>query len=424
MTLLLLFGVSAAQAQEGTDGSIYSRYGLGQLRGFTSAQAHAMGGGGLAMLSYNYVNTTNPASLSDQMLVRAALGLTYQALEATDATNNTSRLASGTLQAVQFSFPILERRLGFGFAFKPYTRRNYRVAVHDELTDPSLGDPVPYTLSYQGSGGLQQVDVGLGYRFNSYLSVGATGSFLFGLLEDTRITEFESSAYDDATVTESTKLNGFTGTVGAMLTIPRLLSGNDVLAIGAAVMLPVGLDGDRVRTVGETLDRDTLGTPTPGTADLPLSARLGAAYSPNGRWTFIADGRYEPWSSFESTYTFAGYDPSGADLLNDRIRLSAGAEVVPAGDDLLAPFLQRVAYRVGFYYDQAYINPEPSTDLNTLAGTVGLGLPTLIPGTRIDLTFEVGTRGATDSALVRDFFYSLSANVNIGERWFSKRKLR
>ncbi len=425
LTLAVLMAApTAVHAQEGTDGSIYSRYGLGQLGSFTSAQAHAMGGGGLALLSYNYANTANPASLSDQVLTRASLGLTYQTLEATDVSDNLSRLASGSLQAVQFSFPLRQRRLGVGVAFKPYSRRNYRVAVDSELTDPDRDEPVPYAISYQGNGGLQQVDVGLGYRLNRHLSFGATGSFLFGLIEDARVTTFEDPAYDDAIVTESTRLSGFTGTLGAMLTVPRLLSSTDLLAVGASVMLPVSLDGDRVRTFGESLDRDTLGTVLSGSATLPMSARLGLAYTPNSRWTLIADGLYEPWSSFESSYTFSGYDPAGTSRFTDRLRFSGGAEVVPAGDDLLAPYLRRVAYRIGFYYDQAYIQPTSSTELHTVAGTLGLGLPTLIPGTRIDLTIEVGTRGTTERALVRELFYSLSANVNIGERWFNKRKLR
>jgi len=59
-----------------------------------------------------------------------------------------------------------------------------------------------------------------------------------------------------------------------------------------------------------------------------------------------------------------------------------------------------------------------------MAVTGGLSLPSLFPGTHLDLNVEVGTRGTTDQDLVRDLFYGVSATLSIGERWFVRRKLR
>ena len=63
-------------------------------------------------------------------------------------------------------------------------------------------------------------------------------------------------------------------------------------------------------------------------------------------------------------------------------------------------------------------------DINTLALTGGLSLPSFVPGTRLDINMEVGARGTTEQNLVRDVFYGVSVILNIGERWFVKRKLR
>ena len=433
MRLYLLVGIGMllalpARAQETGDGSIYSRFGLGELHRFTSPQAQAMGGGGFALPSYNYLNTSNPASWATQILTRASLGLRYENLEATDASDNTSRLSAGTLQAVHFSFPILAQKLGAGIAFRPYSRRNYLVSVPQTLTPPN-GEPVPYQITYAGEGGLQDIGLGLGWQPSRYLSVGASGHFLFGVLEDSRTTDFEGGGFTDATVTESTRLYGFTGTIGTMVSVPRPFGERDFLAVGAAVTLPVTLDGERVRTVGESLNRDTLSTTVEGAVELPLSARIGASYSPSTVWTFVADALYEPWSGFASELPFAGYQVGQGDQFSDRLRVSGGLEVIPAAERPLAPYLKRVAYRIGFYHDEAYINASTidagaSADLNVTAGTFGLSLPTMVPGTRIDLSFELGTRGTTDQNLVRDVFYGVSASVNFGERWFTKRKLR
>ena len=218
--------------------------------------------------------------------------------------------------------------------------------------------------------------------------------------------------------------------MGALLTLPGVLGEGDALTAGATFTLPTRLSGDRVRTLGESLDRDTLGTKVDGSVDVPLGAGLGLAYRPDARWTVLADGRYEPWSAFSSTFALPGYTPGdGAANFQDRLRLSAGVELVPAGADFTEAYFRRTAYRLGFYYDDAYldgaqIGGDPDAELRTLALTGGVSLPTLLPGTRLDLNLEVGRRGTTDAELVQETFYRVLVNVNIGERWFEQRKLR
>ena len=112
--------------------------------------------------------------------------------------------------------------------------------------------------------------------------------------------------------------------------------------------------------------------------------------------------------------------------LHDRMRISGGVEWIPAGISQLESYLARIAYRLGFYRDNLYVSPSTAvgTKIDVVAVTGGLGLPTLFAGTRVDLVFEIGTRGTLDRNLVRDRFVGLSATVNVGERWFVKRRLR
>lgn len=424
LAALLLWAAPAA-AQSMDDGSLYSRYGLGELRSFGSAQIHALGGGGTALWSLNYANFGNPATWGHQVLVRAALNGRLDGLEVSDGQDNSKRLTSGSLGALHFGLPLKSNRLGLGFAFEPYSRVNYRVqATGQTVRDPLAGDSVRYRINYEGSGGLQEIRGGLGYRVTDYLSLGASADVIFGIVEEGRRTFFENINYVETNLATSTRMVGVTGTVGALLTARDVLGGNDDLSVAAAVTLPVALAADRAQTLGESLNRDTLGTVVEGTVDLPLSARFGVAYQTDDRWKLVADARYEPWSRFESDLAFPGFVPGGASTFRDRLRFSGGVELLPAGSDLLEPYLQRVAYRLGFYYDQAYVSPVAGQDINAMAVTGGVSLPSLFPGTHLDLTFEAGTRGTTDANLVRDMFYGLSATLNIGERWFVKRKLR
>jgi hypothetical protein len=414
-----------ALGQGSSDGSIYSRFGLGELRAYTSPQAQGMGGGGTALWSFNYMNENNPASWSDQALTRASAGLLFQGLQATDASQNTSTLTQGALNAVQFGFPLVTRRLGVGLSFAPYSRVSYRVQLDPQFAvDPIANDTSLYVIQYEGNGGLQQISGGLGYRVNPYLAFGASAHFIFGILEDVQRTAFVLPDYRSTMVTRATRLSGVSATGGVMATLPRVLGRDDLLSIAAAFTLPAHLSGSRVRTLGESLDVDTLGVATSGSADVPFGARLGVAYYPAANLTLIADALFEPWSQFDSDLSFPGYTPGGERLTRDRIRLSTGVELWPAGSDPAAPFFQRVAYRLGAFYDRAYVSPNPAFDLNTVALTGGLSIPTMFPGTRLDVNVEVGSRGTTDHGLVRDLYYRIGANVNIGERWFERRKLR
>ena len=414
-----------ARAQSDDAGSLYSRFGIGQLESFASSQSQALGGDGAALWTYNYPTFDNPASLSRQVVVRAAGGMRFQTLNVTNAAGSSSRLNSGSLGAVQFGLPLLQNKLGMGFSFTPFSRVNYNVLTRGQLiTEPPQPDTSAYRINYEGSGGLHELSLGGGYRVTDALSLGASVDMIFGIIEEGRRTTFESLGFSETNLTTSTQVRGFTGKLGGLYTLPSLFREQDDLTLGLSVRLPAVLSGDRTRTLGESLDRDTLSADLSGSIELPWSLRAGASYRTDDRWTATLNARYEPWSQFESDFVLPGYTPNGPSLFEDRLRVSGGLEVIPAGDDLLETYLKRVAYRLGAYYDQSYVTPDADLSLRTIAVTGGFGLPTLFPGTHLDINFEVGTRGTAERGFVRDTFVGFSATLNIGERWFRERKLR
>lgn len=433
--LLLLLSCAPVQAQSNGDGSAYSRFGLGTLADFSSSQSEALGGGAYALRSLNYNPTANPALWSDQVFTRLSAGGEYQRIVATGDDAQTSRLTSGTIEALQFSFPLYKRTLGVGLTFQPYTRHNYRLQSQHTLSVDTSSNPVPYEKKFQGKGGLHTVRGGLGYRINDVLSVGASVDVIFGIVQNKRRTEFEASSFRDVTVSDDTRLVGLSGTLGAHLALADVLRADDALSLGASVALPTTLTGTRVLTRGQgrNLRPDTLEVDgdksVDGEVSLPWRSRFGVAYQPNERWTFTADGLFEPWSTFSSDFgtpnPFQNRFPVGGDqTLTDRWRLSLGTEVVPAGEDALSGYFANIAYRLGAYTERLYVRPDGQTNVQTYAVTGGFSFPTSLPGTRIDLNLRAGRRGTTDGALVRDDFYGVALHVNFGERWFRERKLR
>jgi hypothetical protein len=414
-----------AAAQNTGDGTIYSRFGIGELRGFASPQVEALGGAGYSVQSLNYVNLENPASWGSQVLTRAVAGLRYQNLRARAEGLEESVLSEGNLGVVQFSFPIVDQRVGIAAGLQPFSRVSYRVQLAGRtLPDPATPDSIDYRIDFEGSGGLQQIVGGAGFQITPELAIGAGLHFIFGILDYGRQTSFPGSRLEPANLVTSTRMSGLAGSFGALYRTQGLFGEADLLSVGATFRTPASLRARRVQKLGESLNVDTLAAPVNGDVTLPLAVGFGASYQPDARWLLTADALLEPWTSFESDLPFAGLAPGDAGALKDRLRLSGGVEFLPAGNDLIEPYFERVAYRLGAYFDRSYVTPRADVSIAAMAVTGGFSFPTMLTGTRLDINFEVGTRGTTDNALVRDVFYRVSVNVNVGERWFQKQRLR
>ena len=420
LTALIL--ATAVQGQGQDDGSLYSRYGIGELISFASSQAQALGGAGVGLFSYDYMNFSNPATWSRQTLVRVAAGAQFNRLHAQDAGGRSERLIRGYFNALQIGVPLLSTRLGLGASYEPYSRINYEVSTTGTLAAGAAGE-LPHQIHLEGSGGLHQARIGLGVRLSRWVSLGASADFIFGITEEERRATFDSADLLNTRLVRSSRLSGLTSSAGIALSF----SGEEYeISIAASGTLPVTLKGTQALTLGEGLDLDTLGISITGektirgNVKVPLRTRGGLSLRYQNRWLLSAEVRHEPWSSASNTLYLTGFNLHD---LRDRIRYGGGVEFIPAGAAIQASYLRRIAYRVGFYRDNLYISPVDGTDIAVTAITGGLGLPTLFFGTRVDITFEVGTRGSTNQNLIRDRFIGVSATLNVGERWFVKRRL-
>jgi hypothetical protein len=422
--IALVFASSVTFAQSsGTQGSIYSGFGLGERIDYYSSQAAMMGGAGTALPGGASISLANPALWGGQVLVRLSIGAEIQGLQANDGLGQTTRLGSGYPTALQVSLPLTSQ-LGVAGALRPFTRVNYYTIDDGMLLMPDLPqDTVLYRVHLEGGGGLQEAQLGFGWRLTPGLSVGASGRAVFGVMEDRQRTQyFAPNAFPETLLSKQTRMWGFGATVGANYQANGVLANRDFLSVGAAVTLPTNLQARRLGTLGHSLDRDTLRAETAGSVRLPLSVSTGLAYAPNARWLMALDGRFEPWSTLDSDLAFTGYDPTtGQNNLHDRIRVGGGLQFLPAGTERDAQFLSRTAYRLGAYFDRGYVAPNDHS-VSTMALTGGMSMPSRLGATRFDLGFEVGTRGTTNHGLVRDLFLKGTATINFGERWFIRRQ--
>lgn len=409
-----------ASGQSLSDGSIYSRFGLGQRESFVSSQSQAMGGGGFALGSFRYANLANPAGLSDQFFTRVNGGMVIDRLIATEDGVPDSKLTSGQFNAVHGSFPIRSRKLGMALGFAPFTRTNYRVDQSSTLiTDPESGTQTPLVTSFKGNGGLHKLSASAGLALNEKLSVGATAAYIFGILEDTQRTTFDDINFDDSNVVSSTRLGGFSPTLGIRYVDQSSFLGERPFGMGVAVTIPTSLTGARTLSLDRSATSDTLRSAKSGSVDLPVQVVAGLMYRPAPSWTVVADVQYEDWTSFSSDFPLPGINDS-INTLDNRSRLSAGVEYWPGSRQPFGSYFVRMAYRAGIYTDESYVSPDPSERIRSVGITGGLSLPTAIPGTTIDLNIDVGRRGTTSNGLVEDRYFRFGLNINFGERWFER----
>ena len=425
--LLVALAATGAHAQDQNDyGSIYSRYGLGERSEFASSQSAMLGYSGASLRSAVYTNLSNPALWADQVLTTFSAAGRITTVRGVDAASPEASVGTaGDVAGILIGLPIYPGRLGVVVSYQPYSRVNYRTSTAGAL-DPSPGSgqaagggAVPYTLNLEGGGGLQQISTGLGLRLGSALQVGARADVLLGNQEALQRTDFDSTAFTSTRQARTTRVSGVTATLGATASARALLRDDDALTLGAALTLPTALSLERTTTLGGSLDRDTLSTTQDGDATLPLVLRGGLTYRSGPRWLATVDALYEPWGGFESTVPVGGFDAAaGLDALRDRLRVGGGVEVSAGGDRRA---VQKTALRLGGYAERGLYAPD-GRDVSTYAVTGGVSVPNRLTGSRIDLGFEVGTRGSTEGVLVRDTFVKGTFTLNFGERWFVRRR--
>lgn len=420
---LILLGFSGTlSAQIIQDGSIYSRFGVGDLQEQGSLQGQSMGHSGTAMGSAYTLSLGNPASLAHQAITRFSTGYQFQGNILKD-TQQSSHLLNGNLSSIQFAFPILERKLSVGFAYQPFSQVQYHVEHSDSIRATATEPRIDYVVSYEGSGGLQAFEAAVGFKPHPTLSLGAGVRLYNGNIENLQRTAYTPSSYTETLVTQRTALHGVAPRFG-LLFQPKLKQSEKLLSLGLSATLPATLSGKRLRLLGETVDADTLGTVISADTKIPMQLSGGLMYRSNDKWLFSVDARLEEWSQFSSEVPYGGYTTSGTAKLHDRLKLGGGFEYKPAGRNRFAPYRQQIAYRLGFYTDSGYFEPESGKKLQTLALTGGFGLPTRSAVSSIDLGFEVGTRGNTNNNFVLNRFYKVHLNLNFGERWFVRPKLQ
>lgn len=428
---------SAASAQEN---SPFSRYGLGNLTNSNHIVSRGMGGLAVAYADGQSVNFSNPATFANARVVTYDLGITIDSRTlrentSTSSYNSTNFSPSYLAVAAPLSS---KRRLGVSFGFRPITRINYSVVRNERLSNIDSMQTL-----FEGSGGLNQVYLGVGKKWKGF-SVGITTGYNFGRKETSTKRAFinDTVAYYKSNYSVTTSFGGAFLSGGFQYEIKLDSSFNKrtemtdlyFLRLGGTVALGQKLYAQQ-SFVKETFDYDNAGgvykvdsissgTNVKGRIQIPTTYTAGFLIQKS---SLDAANAYDIWSvgaefttAKWSEYSF--YNQKDATV--DNWQLKVGGSWVPNPKNVRS-YWSRVNYRAGLNIGKDYINAD-GKELKTFGLSLGFGLP-VRPArfsyqfTTIHTAIEFGKRGSAANSVTENYF-KLSFGLSLSDLWFIKRR--
>lgn len=418
---LILFGATASYAQQSeyNDSSIYSYLGPGLPLYSGSSQAGGMGLTGVSIRSQLHGNVSNPALWATTRLTMMNGGFSSEYVEASEI-NSSARYSNFKMNSFQLQLPINREKLGVSLSLTPVTESKYSVSTFSTYIRPgnefAQPDTIQYSVFNRGDGGLNRLEMGFGYQLHERVSVGYAASIVFGTQSNYRENTFNSLTFAFTAENESVFSYGMGNRFGIYADSPKVFTNSDYLSLGAVVSLPVSLDETRNLT-GVFGNTDVeLQNEQKGQRLLPIEYTLGLSYYPNQLSMITTEAQFQEWSKYEN---FAGFNE---DFLKDRIKLGVGFEYAAIRRQENSVFT-RFIYRAGVSYDTGHLELNDKS-IETLMFSAGLGIPSPVAGSSVDINFDFGIRGTTSHELVRERIFAVRVTFNMSELMFLQRRLQ
>ena len=438
----LLLSISVFSVASAQENSPYSRYGIGDIVPNQNIVNRGMGGiaAGYANPNYNdhkyvtpaflfqSINLVNPASLGGLNNTIFDVGGEVDIRTLKSTTSPAKYTATNTLISyLQLGFPIASEKMrkkgnswGVSFGIRPISRINYKIEKNERL----VGIDSISTL-YEGSGGLNQVNVGTGVKIKNF-SFGINAGYSFGTKDySTKVIPINDTVlYYKSNSQAQSRFGGFFLNLGVQYII-KMKTG--ILNLGAYGNLQQNLKAtkDNIDETfafdgnGGTITIDTVSynNGLSGTVKIPATYGVGFTYT-NNHWLWGIDFETSTWKD----YRYYGQK----DVVANSWMLRGGVQYYPAKENTSSSkYWNFVKYRAGFYYGPDYVKITKSRP--SYAVTAGASFPlTSLQRLRgeyvvLNTGFEFGARGNKQSYSVRENITRINIGISMNARWFQKR---
>ncbi|MFH6767909.1 hypothetical protein V8G56_04100 [Gaetbulibacter aquiaggeris] len=417
-------------AQQGT-ASPYSFYGIGSLKFKGTVENRSMG----RLSIYNdsiHINLRNPASYASENLtspgfngesrpVKYTVGGGFSNLNFKSETSS-AKASSSTFNYLALSIPV--GKFGVGFSLLPQTAVGYKLE--------NLNDDGDLINQYKGEGGLNKVNIGIGYLLAKGLSIGVDANYNFGNIQnniveysydaDGLILQYQSKEGNRSDLSGinfnlglsyKTKLNDKLELISGLTYAPESnLASNNQRIISTITINPSTGSEFLVNSFEADLDAQGLKR-----TDLTMPSKLsfGAGIGKPRSWFVGAEYTAENTSKF--------YNPLYSSLTTkyeDAYNISLGGFFIPRYNSFNS-YYKRIVYRAGLHYENTGLNIN-NESIKEFGISFGLGLPVGTLFSNANLGFEIGQRGTTNNNLIQENFVNFQLSLSLNDRWFQKRK--
>ncbi|BAU56167.1 hypothetical protein MgSA37_04364 [Mucilaginibacter gotjawali] len=438
ITILLAFFAFGAQAQStATTSTPYSQFGLGDIDPGYLPQNIAMGGIATAINRinlYNNINPLNPASygMINFTTIDAGIYSNFQTFNQTGQP--TSKNSNFRFSHIAFAIPV-SKRSALSFGLMPYSQVGYNnVQTKTGFGSGSSVDTNKTNYINSGDGGLSKAYLGYGFGLGKHLLIGANASFIFGNTQQSTATEFPNlyGVFDNE-VQQTRSVRGVNYDYGIQYSFDFGEYKTKHLVLGYSGSANTSLSATDTYIVSQytynssgaknvAVDSIKNEQGAKASIKLPQINHFGISFQNDGHFLVGADYSTGKWSAL----TIGGVNQG----LVDSKTYNIGGQFTPDINSL-RNYFARADYRLGFMYNQSYLNVQNAagvyTNITGYAVTFGLGLP-LAPNSvgsafyKINLAGEVGQRGTTTNAMVKENYFTLHLSFVLNDKWFQQFK--
>lgn len=385
--------------------SPYSLYGLGSVYDSDFGSIPSIGSSGIALPSGNYINNLNPASLGYIPQNHFMFDLGGKAILTTFQSNSKSEKRNNfQFSHIAFAFPVTKNS-GFSISLHPYSSASFKIS---NLKLPVENSAENYTLDAIGTGGLNKFDFSYGYRINKKLSLGVSGSVLFGNTTDDRSYTVEKSV---TAISKQTDYNGFRGTVGLQCKI------DSTFTIASTFKLPALVNASKVQSVQTVADEvvTTIESDVASDTDdyyMPLEIGFGISKRFKNNINLTFDYEKSFWSNTNQSELYGEF------VNQDRFALG----FIFKSKNKNRSYWDRIQYGTGLNFDTGYLEVDGKR-INNSAISLGVSLPLENTFSTLNVSYSYGQKGKIGGGLIKENYHKLSLNLSLDGIWFVKRKI-
>lgn len=400
--LSVIFLVLLAQETLAQESSPYSYFGLGLFNNSDNARNITLGNTGIALEAPDYINSKNPASIA----TIETKNVIFDVSGGVKINNISSNQGSDTRINGNFTNLGLAMRVSdkffVGASVQPTTSTDYRF----DSKIPIEGTSSEYPITYEGSGGISNLGVTLGYRFNKNWSFGTKVRNNFGTI----IRKEVITTTSELEISRNIRYTGFSYGLGTHYN--KYLPAHKLkLTFGGIINFKSRLDakGETIYTENKDYNNSITTNLTSKDSSLPLEFGVGLGLLKNYRYRLSFDYTQSNWNNVQNSVTKEKYYRQkvyglGFELLPERKNSSTVSE--------------NLIYRFGLNYDTGYYKVN-NRAINKMDATVGLGIP--MNNIMLNIGYGFGMRGILNNSAIKENYHSFNISIDFLDRWFTKK---